>query len=288
MLIVTLLGGLFSTGFVLLKTMLHRGIESPEQLEQQGINVYASIPLSEWQQKSDRETMLSGRRSSQRNYTLLAVGNPADLAIEAVRSLRTSLHFASLEAKNNVLMISGASPSIGKTFVSINLAAVIAQAGQRILVVDADMRKGYAHSLLNCELGTGLSDVLSGQASAQQAIKKTAIENLSFLSRGKIPPNPSELLMHNRLTEFLEWAGKEYDIVLVDTPPILAVTDAAIVARNVGTTLLVARYGVNSLKEIEVSIRRFEQNGMEIKGIILNAVENKSGSAYGYYAYEYK
>ncbi|WP_283827004.1 GNVR domain-containing protein, partial [Serratia marcescens] len=129
-LIVTLLGGLFSTGFVLLKTMLHRGIESPEQLEQQGINVYASIPLSEWQQKSDRETMLSGKRSSNRSYTLLAVGNPADLAIEAVRSLRTSLHFASLEAKNNVLMISGASPSIGKTFVSINLAAVIAQAGQ--------------------------------------------------------------------------------------------------------------------------------------------------------------
>ncbi|MEL5297589.1 tyrosine-protein kinase Wzc [Serratia nevei] len=287
-LIVTLLGGLFSTGFVLLKTMLHRGIESPEQLEQQGINVYASIPLSEWQQKSDRETMLSGKRSSNRSYTLLAVGNPADLAIEAVRSLRTSLHFASLEAKNNVLMISGASPSIGKTFVSINLAAVIAQAGQRILVVDADMRKGYAHSLLNCELGLGLSDVLSGQASAQQAIKQTSIENLSFISRGKIPPNPSELLMHNRLAEFLEWAGKEYDIVLVDTPPILAVTDAAIVARNVGTTLLVARYGVNSLKEIEVSIRRFEQNGMEIKGIILNAVENKSGSAYGYYAYEYK
>ncbi len=287
-LIVTLLGGLFSTGFVLLKTMLHRGIESPEQLEQLGINVYASIPLSEWQQKSDRETMLSGKRSSNRSYTLLAVGNPADLAIEAVRSLRTSLHFASLEAKNNVLMISGASPSIGKTFVSINLAAVIAQAGQRILVVDADMRKGYAHSLLNCELGLGLSDVLSGQASAQQAIKQTSIENLSFISRGKIPPNPSELLMHNRLAEFLEWAGKEYDIVLVDTPPILAVTDAAIVARNVGTTLLVARYGVNSLKEIEVSIRRFEQNGMEIKGIILNAVENKSGSAYGYYAYEYK
>ncbi|MEE4409326.1 MULTISPECIES: tyrosine-protein kinase Wzc [unclassified Serratia (in: enterobacteria)] len=287
-LIVTLLGGLFSTGFVLLKTMLHRGIESPEQLEQQGINVYASIPLSEWQQKSDRETMLSGKRSSIKSYTLLAVGNPADLAIEAVRSLRTSLHFASLEAKNNVLMISGASPSIGKTFVSINLAAVIAQAGQRILVVDADMRKGYAHSLLNCELGIGLSDVLSGQASAQQAVRKTSIENLSFISRGKIPPNPSELLMHNRLTEFLEWAGKEYDIVLVDTPPILAVTDAAIVARNVGTTLLVARYGVNSLKEIEVSIRRFEQNGMEIKGIILNAVEHKSGSAYGYYAYEYK
>lgn len=285
-LIATLLGGLFSTGFVLLKTMLHRGIESPEQLEQLGINVYACIPLSELQHKSDRETMLSGKRSSNRSSTLLAVGNLSDLAIEAVRSLRTRLHFALLEAKNNVLMISGPSPSIGKTLVSINLAAVIAQAGRRILVVDADMRKGHAHSLLNCELGLGLSDVLSGQASPQQAIKQTSIENLSFISRGKIPSNPSELLMHNRLTEFLEWAGKEYDIVLVDTPPILAVTDAVIVARNVGTTLLVVRYGVNSLKEIEVSIRHFEQNGIEIQGIILNAVENKSGNVY--YAYEYK
>ncbi|SQC85745.1 tyrosine autokinase [Klebsiella pneumoniae] len=285
-LIATLLGGLFSTGFVLLKTMLHRGIESPEQLEQLGINVYACIPLSELQHKSDRETMLSGKRSSNRSSTLLAVGNLSDLAIEAVRSLRTRLHFALLEAKNNVLMISGPSPSIGKTLVSINLAAVIAQAGRRILVVDADMRKGHAHSLLNCELGLGLSDVLSGQASPQQAIKQTSIENLSFISRGKIPSNPSELLMHNRLTEFLEWAGKEYDIVLVDTPPILAVTDAVIVARNVGTTLLVARYGVNSLKEIEVSIRHFEQNGIEIQGIILNGVENKSGNVY--YAYEYK
>ena len=285
-LIATLLGGLFSTGFVLLKTMLHRGIESPEQLEQLGINVYACIPLSELQHKSDRETMLSGKRSSNRSSTLLAVGNLSDLAIEAVRSLRTRLHFALLEAKNNVLMISGPSPSIGKTLVSINLAAVIAQAGRRILVVDADMRKGHAHSLLNCELGLGLSDVLSGQASPQQAIKQTSIENLSFISRGKIPSNPSELLMHNRLTEFLEWAGKEYDIVLVDTPPILAVTDAVIVARNVGTTLLVARYGVNSLKEIEVSIRHFEQNGIEIQGIILNVVENKSGNVY--YAYEYK
>ncbi|SPX52560.1 tyrosine-protein kinase Wzc [Klebsiella pneumoniae] len=182
-LIATLLGGLFSTGFVLLKTMLHRGIESPEQLEQLGINVYACIPLSELQHKSDRETMLSGKRSSNRSSTLLAVGNLSDLAIEAVRSLRTRLHFALLEAKNNVLMISGPSPSIGKTLVSINLAAVIAQAGRRILVVDADMRKGHAHSLLNCELGLGLSDVLSGQASPQQAIKQTSIENLSFISR---------------------------------------------------------------------------------------------------------
>jgi capsular exopolysaccharide family len=287
--IATLFGGVLSVVVVVLKNMLHRGIESPEELEQQGINVYASIPLSEWQQKKDSSILNKGQRKNQANVdSLLAVGNPADLAIEAVRSLRTSLHFAMIEAKNNVLMICGASPNIGKTFVSLNLAAVVSQAGQKVLLIDADMRKGYAHSLLGCELGMGLSDFLSGQTSVESVIKKTELSSLDFISRGKVPPNPSELLMHKRLTELLTWASEHYDIVLVDTPPILAVTDAAIVGRNIGTTLLVARHGINSLKEIEVSIRRFEQNGTEIKGVILNAVENKSGDAYGYYAYEYK
>jgi tyrosine-protein kinase Etk/Wzc len=285
----TLLGGVLSIIVVVLKNMLHRGIESPEELEQHGINVYASIPLSEWQQKKDSSILNKGHKKDHGNVSsLLAVGNPADLAIEAVRSLRTSLHFAMIEAKNNVLMICGASPNIGKTFVSLNLAAVVSQAGQRVLLIDADMRKGYAHSLLGCELGVGLSDLLSGQTAVENVIKKTEIGSLDFISRGKVPPNPSELLMHSRLSDLLKWASENYDIVLVDTPPILAVTDAAIVGRNIGTTLLVARHAINSLKEIEVSIRRFEQNGIEIKGVILNAVENKSGDAYGYYAYEYK
>ncbi|WP_273875839.1 GNVR domain-containing protein, partial [Serratia marcescens] len=134
--IATILGLLISVSIVLLKTMLHKGIESPEQLEQEGINVYASIPFSEWQQKKDRETFVHYKKRYQPGKgNLLSTENPADLAIEAIRSLRTSLHFAMLEAKNNVLMISGASPNIGKTFVSINLAAVIAQTGQRVLII---------------------------------------------------------------------------------------------------------------------------------------------------------
>ncbi|EPL2888854.1 GNVR domain-containing protein, partial [Serratia marcescens] len=127
-LIAIFLGGLLSVAFVVIKMRMHRGIESPDQLEQEGFNVYASIPLSEWQQKKDLQIRLASRRKVNADSdSLLANGNPADLAIEAIRSLRTSLHFAMMEAKNNVLMISGASPNIGKTFVSINLAAVIAQ-----------------------------------------------------------------------------------------------------------------------------------------------------------------
>lgn len=291
-LLATILGAMISVTIVLVKTMMHKGIETPDELEQQGINVYASIPLSEWQQKIDRESILRTKRKSNTDSTsLLATSNPADLAIEAVRSLRTSLHFAMLEAKNNVLMISGASPNIGKTFVSTNLAVVIAQSNKKVLIIDADMRKGYSHKLLGTGWENGLSDILSMQTQLDKAVRKTSVPDMDFIPRGQIPPNPSELLMSSRFNELIDWASNNYDLVLIDTPPILAVTDAAIIGNHAGTSLMIARFGTNTVKEIEVSIRRFEQNGVDIKGIILNAVEKRASSyygGYGYYQYEYR
>ncbi|RYM75089.1 tyrosine-protein kinase Wzc [Serratia liquefaciens] len=289
-----ILGGVVSCGYVLARAYLHRGIESPEQLEEMGINVYASVPLSEWQRKRDLDlrSRVKGRKQNTDSDALLAFGNPADLAIEAIRSLRTSLHFAMMEAKNNVLMISGASPGIGKTFISANLAAVVAQTGQRVLLIDSDMRKGYAHELLGADGKRGLSDVLSGKMAINEAVQKTDNNVFDFISRGQIPPNPSELLMHKRFEEALAWASEHYDLVLVDTPPILAVTDAAIIGKLAGTSLLVARFELNSPKEVEVSVRRFEQNGIDIKGVILNAVVRKASNyysyGYDYYEYSYK
>lgn len=287
-----ILGGAASIGYVLLRAFLHRGIESPEQLEELGINVYSSVPLSEWQQKKDFEFRSKNKKKNADSNLLLAFGNPADLAIEAIRSLRTSLHFAMMEAKNNVLMISGASPGIGKTFISANLAAVISQTGKKVLFIDSDMRKGYAHELIGLDGKNGLSDVLSGKINVAGTIKKTAFENFDFMPRGQIPPNPSELLMHSRFSEVIKWASENYDFVLVDTPPILAVTDAAIIGKHAGTALMVARFELNSPKEVEVSIRRFEQNGIDIKGVILNAVMKKASNyysyGYDYYDYSYK
>ncbi|MHA7847607.1 tyrosine-protein kinase Wzc [Serratia sp. D1N4] len=291
----TVFGGLISVCFVMAKTYLHKGIESPQELEEVGINVYSSIPVSEWQLKKDREFVTKNKHGkiNARANELLAVGNPADLAIEAIRGLRTSLHFAMMEAKNNILMLSGASPSIGKTFVSVNLAAVIAQAGSRVLVIDADMRKGYAHQLLGVSCDKGISDVLSDQATVDEVVSKTSVDNLDFISRGQVPPNPSELLMRSRLSELLAWATENYDLVLIDTPPILAVTDAAIIGHHAGAVLMVARFEANTVKEVEVSIHRLEQNGVEIKGVILNAVVQRASgyygyANYGYYNYEYK
>jgi len=283
------LGLILSAGFVLGAGLLHRGIESPDQLEEQGIPVYAAVPLSEQQQKLDRlvAAMRRRKRSKHEPIPLLAVSDPADLAVEALRSLRTSLHFAMMEATNKVMMISGPSPQVGKSFITANLAAVLAQVGQKVVVIDADMRKGHLHRYFKNQNDLGLSDLLSGQAEHQQVIHETEVENLHFIPRGQIPPNPSELLMHSRFKALMERLSAEYDLVLVDTPPILAVTDAAIIGQQAGTSLIVARYGVNSAKEVDVSVHRFEQNKVEIKGAILNAIERRASNEYGYYAYHY-
>lgn len=286
-----ILGGMVSVGLVLLRVFLRRGIESPEQLEELGINVYASIPVSETFAKRSEQTLRLKRKAESEYQSFLAVENPADLAIEAIRGLRTSLHFAMMEARNNVLMISGASPNAGKTFVSSNLAAVIAQTGQKVLFIDMDMRKGYTHKLFNLNNDNGLSDILSGKTEVDKAIKTVPTAGFNYISRGVVPPNPAELLMHRRLGELLNWASENYDIVILDTPPILAVTDAAIIGHYVGTTLLIARFEQNTTKEIEVGAKRFEQSGVMVKGCILNGVVKKASSYYGYgynhYGYSY-
>lgn len=288
--LMTILGIIISSLFVLIRSALHKGISSPEQLEEEGLNVYASIPISESQTKNIQKLNKLKDSKQETKSELLAVYDPADLAIEAIRSLRTSLHFAMIGSKNNAIMISGASPGIGKSFVSANLAGVIAQSGQRVLIIDADLRKGYVHKTFNSVRNEGVSDVLSGLRSVTEVIQKTEIEKLDYIARGQIPPNPSELLMSNAFDTLVSWGCKHYDLVVIDTPPILAVTDAAIIAKSVGAVLLVAKFEENTVKEVKVSIRRFEQNGIEIKGIILNAIVKRASNTlagYGYYQYSY-
>ncbi|HBZ8078436.1 polysaccharide biosynthesis tyrosine autokinase [Klebsiella quasipneumoniae] len=281
-------GLLFSVGMVLLRILLRRGIESPEQLEEMGINVYASVPVSEWLSKNLAKNKINRKESD----ILLAVENPADLAVEAIRGLRTSLHFAMMEAKNNILMISGASPNAGKTFISTNLAATIALTGKKVLFIDADLRKGYVHKMFGGNNEHGLSDILSGQAALDNSLKHVKEGGFDYIGRGAVPPNPAELLMHPRFETLLKKVSNEYDLVIIDTPPILAVTDAAIIGRYAGTTLLVARFEINTPKELMVSVKRFEQSGITIKGCILNGIVKKASSYYGYgyshYGYSYE
>ncbi|NRB80982.1 MAG: polysaccharide biosynthesis tyrosine autokinase [Saccharospirillaceae bacterium] len=284
----TLLGGMLAVAVVLVRAALHKGVENPDEIEALGLPVYASIPMSDWQAEMDVKVKNNKRKKHfELHETLLAESNPADLAIEALRGLRTSMHFAMMEAKNNVVMISGPAPGIGKSFVSVNFAAVIAKTGQKVLIVDGDMRKGYLQRHFNLAWDNGLSEMLSGKLETKDVIKASGIENLDIITRGQIPPNPSELLMHPRFADFITWASSEYDLVLIDTPPVLAVTDPSIVGALAGTTLMVGRFGQNTVKEIEVARHRFEMAGIEVKGFILNAVEKKASASYGYGYYNY-
>lgn len=275
-----LFGGFVAMLYVFVRQMLNRGIEDPAVIEKLGLPVYATIPVS------PRERVLESKRSRNDGWErLLVEDSPKDLAAEALRSLRTSLHFARLEAKNNVLMISGASPDAGKTFVSANLAAVVAQSGQRVLVIDGDMRIGVLHKVLGGKPEIGLSELISGQVDIAGAIRQAqSPSTLHYITRGKIPPNPSELLMNARFSALLDHLKPKYDLIIIDTPPILAATDAAIIGHHSGTGLLVARFGLNQSREIALAKQRFEQNGVSIKGAIFNAVEKRSS---GYYAYAY-
>ncbi|RUO46625.1 tyrosine-protein kinase [Pseudidiomarina aquimaris] len=301
----TMLGGMVSIGYVFLMAALNRGVESPEQIEELGINVYASIPESPTQvDLNEKLGKLVGRTKEVHDLPFLALEDPADLAIEAMRGLRTSLHFAMLEAKNKVIMVSGPAPGVGKSFVTLNLAAVLAQAGQRVLVIDGDIRRGYLHMSVGVQNNYGLSDFLASvdkspdggpidKNNLSTIIHKTKVPNMHFIARGTAAPNPSELLMHPRMEKMLGKVNEYYDYVLIDTPPVLAVTDAAIVGRYAGTSLLVARFGETPAKEVEATVKRFGQNGVDIRGVILNGVQRRAGGYYGYgygysYGYSYK
>ncbi len=290
------LGLSLSVVTVLLRKYFKSGVTNPEEIENIGLPIFASVPLSQEQIKRNR--LQSNSRSRKKNRktnetcAVLAEEDSTDISVESLRSLRTSLHFAMLESKNNLILIGGASPMVGKSFVSANLATVFAQSGKRVLLLDADMRRGYLHSMFGHEAKNGLSDVLISRVKLMEAIKSTGSENLHLLSRGEIPPNPSELLMSKRFKQLTEFLSKEFDYVIIDTPPILAVTDASIIGQQCGVCLLVARYEFSNIKELKLSKKRFEQSGASVNGAIFNGIK-KSGSKYGYgysyynYNYEY-
>ncbi|TCD21586.1 polysaccharide biosynthesis tyrosine autokinase [Pseudomonas sp. IC_126] len=288
-LVAIFVGLLVSAMVILLRQVFYRGVESPETIEHLGIPVYAALPYSAKQEHLYRLRKIRDGRSK-----LLGTADPADLAIESLRSLRTSLKFAMLEARNQVLVVTSPTPSVGKSFVSSNLASVIAQAGQRVLLIDADMRRGYLAGVFGMAPRNGLSDALVSGLRLAAVINKTDQTNLHFVASGCSAPNPSELLMHDNFAKLLKEAEREYDFVIIDTPPVLAVTDAVLVAQQAGTCLLVARYGLSTASQIEASKRRLAQNGVLLKGAILNGVKRKASStayetgAYGYYSYSQK
>lgn len=266
---------------------LTRGVDRPEEVERAlGLPTYASVPYSKAQQGIVRA--LQGKSVEGDEY-ILAAKDGGDAAIEALRSLRTSLHFAMLEASNNIVMFTGPIAALGKSFVSMNLGAVLALSGKKVLVVDADLRRGPLNRYIGAAQAPGVSDLISGEAKSIDSIfRATSIDGLFIATGGTRPPNPSEVLMSERFDTFLKQASAMFDYVLVDTPPVLPVTDAAIVGRLCGTTLLVLKAGEHPLRTIEETTKRLRQAGVQVRGTIFNQVGARIGSyGYGYYGYAY-
>ncbi|MGY6625074.1 polysaccharide biosynthesis tyrosine autokinase [Acinetobacter johnsonii] len=281
------LGGFLGTLLALLRNMMRSGIKDSSQIENElDLPVYATVPRSPVQES--RINILKKKK----NIPILAVKNSDDIAIESLRSMRTAIHFALSSARNNLITISGPAPEVGKSFISTNLATILAQSDKRVLIIDADLRRGYLHKYFNLDTQPGLTELLNGQQSLDTVIRPTEVPGLSVISRGKSPANPSELLSSNQFKNLLEQMSEKFDHVIIDTPPVLAVTDGIIISQYTGVNLVIARYAKTQMKELELTLNRFEQAGVKVNGFILNDIQRSSagyGYGYGYnYAYAYK
>jgi len=272
---------------------LRRCIEDPDLIEKQlNIPVYASVPHSKTQEKLANKYHKKNSKIEFNQAVILAQVEKEDMAVESLRSLRTTLHFALLEAKNNIILITGPSPGIGKTFISTNLATIMADAGKKILLIDGDMRKGYVNKILAVSRENGLSEIILNTITEKDAIRTIPLANFDFISTGAIPPNPSELLLHENFANFLESVSKRYDLVIIDSPPILAVTDAAIISRMTSAVFMVVKAGKHPMRELEQSVKKLANSGANVKGIVFNDMPESSsrygyGYGYGKYVYQY-
>lgn len=278
------LGGFLGALVALLRNMLRMGVKDSTQIEREfDLPVYATVPRSPVQET--RMSILKKKKS----IPILAVKHSDDIAIESLRSIRTAIHFALSNAKNNIIMVAGPAPEVGKSFISTNLATIFAQGDKKVLLIDADMRRGYMHKYFDVEVKPGLSEFLSNQVELSQVIHNTQVNGLDVITRGKSPTNPSEMLSSQRFKTLLEELSTQYDHIIIDTPPVLAVTDGIIISQYAGVNLLIARYSKSQMKELELSLNRFEQAGVKVNGFILNDIQRTAGTGYSYnYAYAYK
>ncbi|WP_244847061.1 polysaccharide biosynthesis tyrosine autokinase [Caballeronia sp. SL2Y3] len=268
-----------------IRKSLYGGVERPEEIEKQlGVRVFAIVPRSTQQLRLQRKVGM--RREG---LHVLAAQAPEDAAVEGIRGLRTSLQLQMADARNNVVMLTGSRPEAGKSFLSVNLATLVASTRKRVLLIDGDMRRGDIHSHFGVRHSPGLSDVLMG-ADVSSAILHDVLPGVDLITKGSLPSHPSELLASDRLGEVLEQLKQMYDLVVVDTPPVLAVTDATVIGKHAGTSLLVVRHGKNQVQEIGETMKRLHHGGVSMKGVLLTDVPQSKilmGSTYaGYYGYE--
>ena len=275
------LGGFFGVLISLVMNMMRTGIRDSIEIETNfGLPVYGTVPRSMYQ---------PSKPDKLKQIPILSINHSDDLTVESLRSVRTTILFALANAKHNVIAISSASPEAGKSFISTNLSVLLAQNSKKVLLIDADLRRGYLYKYFHSQNQSGLSQVLLGQKQIDDAIIPSDHSNLYFLPRGSHPNNPSELLNSQQFEALIQNLRQQFDYIVIDTPPVLAVTDSLIIARHTGVNVLIANYAQTHIKEMGLAINRFENVDIKVNGIILNNVDiqsNSYGNGYNYaYAY---
>lgn len=276
------LGLMGGVGVAVLRARLHGGVHDPQEIETHtGLSVYATVPYAPQQKPLDH-------RSSQgaAGIQLLAQREPDSLPVEALRSLRVALQFVAMEAANNRVLITGPTPDIGKSFISGNFAAILAQSGKRVLLVDADLRRGHLHKALGLPREGGLSELLAAPSTLEDVIHANVLPQLDVLTTGKLPPNPADLVQSPVFARTLDLLSQRYDLVLIDSPPVLVASDTLTIAPHCAVLLLVARAGQTQLGEIAESTRRLAQTGCAPHGVVFNGMD-LSRRHYGSHAYRY-
>jgi tyrosine-protein kinase Etk/Wzc len=256
------------------------GIDNPQRIETilGARNVYASIPHSNHQERLERKVRAGGV------LPILAQVAPEDIAIESLRSFRAALMYSMPSLRNNIVMLAGPGRAMGKSFLSVNFAAVLAASGKRVLLIDADLRNGHLHRYFGISRERGLTQAIAASLTIDEVIHRRVLDNLDLIATGALPPNRSEFLQHPNFSHLLEVLSKAYDIVLIDPPPILAVSDALMIGAHAGAVFILARAGVTTAVEITESIKRLNHAGIVPQGVLFNDMALRVGS----YAYQFK
>ncbi|CAM3386169.1 CpsD/CapB family tyrosine-protein kinase [Paenibacillus lupini] len=222
---------------------------------------------------------------SESRRRLITVVNPRSPVSETYRTLRTNIEFASVDEALQVIMVSSAGPGEGKSTTIANLAVAFSQSDRKVLLIDADMRKPTAHKSFQISNRFGLSSVISQQCTLQEALQSSDIPNLDIMTSGPIPPNPAEMLASKRMTALLDELKGIYDIVLIDTPPLLAVTDAQIASAKSDGVVLVVDQGRVKRQFAQRAIQNLQNVNARILGVVLNNVKRRSNEEAYYYYY---
>jgi len=281
-----LLGLFLSVCVALLRNLWRSSVTDPHAIEELlDIPVQATIPLSKSQIRNNR---LSLRRIGTGLMSCLpvAINQDQEPAVEGLRSLSVAVQLVGGDARNAIVLITSPSQGVGKSFVSANLGVLLAKAGKRVLLIDGDLRKGVLHHTFDVKEAPGLGSVLRGEMTLAEATQPTSVPGLSLLCNGTKVADPTQLLQSSMLEQCLAEATANYDMVLIDTAPMLPVVDTLWLARLAGTIYMVARYGVTSEGELIETCARLARANVELDGVVLNGVQaSLQGGWYGQYSY---